>query len=131
MKQLIEDRQLLMEGYTHYWKHGGFDDAAWAKVVKEAKSIVKKAKKDGIEIAGGSGKGKPEFTKKAITLNGKDPDDYETFYLSKAAQDFEFTKTAQKPYDPVVVSILAVAKKANKGFEPSSDGGDAAIKRVY
>jgi len=131
MKQLIEEKKLLMEGYTHYWKHGGFDDAVWANVVKEAKSIVKKAEKDGIAIAGGNGKGKPEFSKKAIVLNGADPDDYETFYLSKAPQDFEFTKTAHRPYDAVVVSILAVAKKANKGFEPSSDGGMSAIKRMY
>jgi len=129
-EQIIKEAT-LEEGYTHYWGHEGFEDDDWKKLTQAAKQIVSKAKKDKVEIAGPNGKGKPEITDKWISLNGKEPEDYETFHLTKAAQDFEFTKTAHRPYDAVVVSIMAAAKKLNKTFKPRSDGGDAAIKRVY
>ena len=121
----------LTEGYTHYWDHEGFEDDEWKKLVKAAKQIVSKAKKDKIEIAGGDGSGKPTFSDKVISLNGKGDDGHETLRITKAAQGAEFCKTAEKEYDPVVVSILAAAKKLNKTFKPRSDGGAAAIKRVY
>jgi hypothetical protein len=133
MKELIEaaEAKMLTEGYTHYWEHKGFDDKAWDKLKTEAKKIFQKAIKDGVELAGPHGDGKPRITDFEIAFNGKRPDDYETFWLSKGSQDFEFTKTAHRPYDPVVVSILAAAKKLNKTFKPSSDGGASAIKRIY
>ena len=134
MRQLIESRQaeLLTEGYSHYWEHDGFDDVQWAKLKKVAKEIIQKARKSDIEIAGGSGHGKPSISDYGIELNGQAPkDDYETFYLSKSPQDFEFAKTAERPYDKVVVSIMAAAKKINKTFKAKSDGGPSAIKRIF
>ena len=133
MRRLIEETEarMLTEGYTHYWEHMGFDDKQWAKLRAEVKKIIKKAQKDDVALAGGDGHGKPTVTDYDITLNGKSPDDYETFHLSKGAQDFEFTKTEYRPYDSVVVSILAAAKKINRSFKPSSDGGSSAIKRIY
>ena len=96
MKKLIEEAEarMLTEGYTHYWEHKGFDDKQWAKLKTEAKKIIKAAMKDDVALAGGDGHGKPTVTDYDVTLNGKAPDDYETFYLSKGGQNFEFTKTA-------------------------------------
>ena len=133
MKKLIEEieKQVLLEGYTHYWEHDGFDDSTWDKLKREAKTIIQKAIRDGVELAGPFGDGKPQITSYEIALNGAGKDSYETFRLTKSPQEFEFTKTAQRPYDPVVVSILAAAKKLNKSFKPRSDGGPGAIKRIY
>lgn len=133
MRELIEaaEAKVLTEGYSHYWEHEGFDDKAWAKLKAEVKKIVKAAIKDGVDVAGPHGGGKPQITDYEIALNGKEPEDYETFRLTKGGQSFEFTKTGRRPYDPVVVSILAAAKKLNRKFKPSSDGGSGAIKRIY
>ena len=136
MRELIEklaEKTLLTEEYSHYWKHDGFDDDEWKKLMSETKKIIKSAAKDGVKLAGPSGSGKPEIDGKHIGLNGSeaDGDDYETFWLDKKPAKFEFAKTGQKPYDAVVVSILAAAKKINRKFKPSSDGGPTAIKRVY
>lgn len=127
----VIDEATITEGYTHSWGHEGFEDDEWKKLTKIVKQIISKAKKDKIEIAGGDGSGKPTISDKVISLNGKGDDGYETLRITKATQDFEFCKTNENPYDPVVVSILAAAKKINKKFKPRSDGGAAAIKRVY
>lgn len=122
---------VLVEGYTQYWSHEGFEDDQWKKFTAEVKKIISAAKRDKIEIAGGDGRGKPQITDTYIMLNGKAPDDYETMRIEKGPEDFGFCKTAEKPYDAVVVSILAAAQKINKTFKPRSDGGPSAIKRIY
>ncbi len=44
------------------------------------------------------------------------------------SDDFAFCKTARKPYDPVVVSILVAARDiAPDAIRISSDGGDEAL----
>lgn len=135
MRKLIESKQealLLTEVYGHYWEHNGFDDKQWDKLKKEVKGILQNAMRAGIELAGAYGNGKPSISDYSIELNGKAPkDDYETFRLTKEPQEFEFTRTAQRPYDQVVVSIMAAAKKINKNFKPKSDGGPSAIKRIF
>ncbi len=135
MKELIErleeKGEVLTEDYSHYWEHPGFDDQQWSKLKKAAKAIFQKAIKKGVALAGPSGDGKPEISGYSIALNGKRPDQYDEFVLRKGPQEFEYTKTAKRPYDGVVVSLLAAAKKIHSEFKPSSDGGDSAIKRVF
>lgn len=96
-----------------------------------------------ILVAGPSGRGKPRLSKYLIALNGRRPDDYESFVLGKEPptlycdrQDLHctgcFCKTEYRPYDAVVVSILAVAQKvAPDAILVSSDGGDAAIRYLF
>ena len=118
----------------------GFTDQEWSQVVGTAKQIVAKALSEGISIKGGTGTGSPVFSSTLISLNGDQDlkEDYETFYLEKTperirnGEHFAFCKTQYRPYDAVVVSILAAAKKiAPKAIEVSSDGGSGAIKRIY
>jgi hypothetical protein len=116
----------------------GFTDQEWGAVLSAAKQIVSKAMSDGISIKGGDGSGSPKFGSEYIDLNGDGDldEDYETFYLTKDASKLRrpgsFCKTQHRPYDAVVVSILAAAQKiAPLAIEASSDGGDSAIKRVY
>jgi len=128
-------------GYTHYWKQKidtPFTDEEWKKIVDATKEILTKAAHAGIVINGGDGTGEAAISDNAISLNGCGPDSHETFYLTrvpeqpewreKEKETFSFCKTARKPYDRVVVSILAKAKEiAPDKIRISSDGGAEAL----
>ena len=133
LRKLIRE-ELLTEGYSNYWDHTeDFTNSEWSKIVRLAKAAIKTAEKHGIVIRDGWGKGKPIVNNKEIYLNGDAENnlDHETFYLTKK-RDMKkkysepgsgFTKTARKPYDAVVATILVGIKKiAPKKFEPKSDG---------
>jgi hypothetical protein len=136
LKELIES--VLTEGYTLSWEHSeDFDNKEWAKIIKAAVATIKLAKSKGIEIAGPFGDGQPELTNLKIALNGSseqnsdgDSADHESFVLSKKAEDTGgFVKTARKPYDAVVATILAAAQKiAPKKFKPGGDGGLKGVR---
>ena len=96
-----------------------------------------------ILLAGPNGRGKPRLSKHLIGLNGRQPHDYESFVLGKepptpypgcqeAHARTGFVKTEYRPYDAVVVSILAAARMiAPDAIEVRSDGGDAAIRYLF
>ncbi len=91
-----------------------------------------------ILLASPDGCRKPCLTRHVISLNGKRPDDYESFVLEKEPRTVladrrdpnalsGFCKTEYRPYDAVVVSILHVARTvAPDAIAVSSDGGDMA-----
>jgi hypothetical protein len=111
-------------GYTHYWRHSsGFEDQQWAAIVKDVAKIFATTN---VPLADGLGKPgtKPEITEKDICFNGVEPDDYETFHLTRAGDDFSFCKTrGDKPYDEVVCAVLIVAAHhAPERIKVSSDG---------
>lgn len=130
--------ELLTEGYTLSWEHSeDFDNKEWSKIIKAAVATIKLAKSKGIEIAGPFGDGKPELTNLKIALNGSSEQnsdgqtaDHESFVLYKKADDIGgFVKTARKPYDAVVATILAAAQKiAPKKFKPGGDGGLRGVR---
>ena len=126
LKEIIKE-ELLTEGYTNSWEQSeDFDDSEWSKIVKLTKATITRATKEGIVIRDGFGKGKPKINNKEISLNGdgKNRLDHETFRITKKADDgWDFTKTARKPYDAVVATILLGIKKiAPKKFKPRADG---------
>ena len=133
LRKLIKE-ELLTEGYSNYWQQSeDFTSSEWSKIVRLAKAAIKTAEKHGIIIRDGWGKGKPVVNNKEIFINGdaKNNLDHETFYITKK-RDMKkqysepgsgFTKTARKPYDAVVATILVGIKKiAPKKFKPSADG---------
>jgi hypothetical protein len=126
LRQLIRE-ELLTEGYTNYWEQSeDFTNSEWSKIVRLAKAAIKTAEKHGIVIRDGWGKGKPKIDNKEIYLNGdgeKDLD-HETFRITKKLKDdWGFTKTARKPYDAVVATILVgIQKIAPKKFTARADG---------
>lgn len=119
---------VVTAGYTHYWRPPGkpaFSDDQWKKLVAGVKKIVAAARKKGIQIAGPLGTGKVQYKSDMIALNGQEPDYGESFVLKRDLEDFGFCKTGERPYDDVVVSILALARKlAPELVFLSSDGGD-------
>jgi hypothetical protein len=111
-------------GYTHYWDHKGFTPEQWDKLVCAAGCIMDAAGPGGmgVELAGWDSKGTPVLSAKEISFNGAGEEGYETFKLTPAASEFDFCKTARRPYDAVVVAVLRAAAHINPRFQWRSDG---------
>lgn len=114
-------------GYTHYIKQPqGIEPTTFARLSKEAARVASIAWSEDLAGAGiafeyNEPEKDPEFTAEVIRFNGKGDEGHETFMLTPEPQEFNFCKTAQKPYDLVVVAILCLlAHRTNA--EVSSDG---------
>ncbi len=141
-------------GYTHYFYHKrAFTDAEWQALCAETHRILDAAQARGIRLAWASGDGVPEIdgeplpsdgdVGRIISLNGEGEDSHEPLNINKKPDPglreiqpgegkFAFCKTARKPYDAVVVSILAAIKEiAPDAMSISSDGGDEAIRKEF
>ena len=126
LRQSITE-ELLTEGYTNYWEQTEpFTNSEWSKIVRLTKAAIKKAEKHGIVIRDGWGKCKPKINNNEISINGDAENnlDHETFRITKRLEDdWSFTKTARKPYDAVVATILVgIQKIAPKKFTARADG---------
>lgn len=115
-------------GYTHYFPQSeAFTTPEWDIIMTAAKAIIA-AQPKGL-ICGPDGTGDPIVNEKQIALNGSEIDDqgHESFIITKAKYpDFNFCKTAEKPYDVVVVAILCIVEHFAPGkLKISSDGNRA------
>ena len=111
-------------GYTHYYSNKrAFTNSEWVALTKDVKELLKNCS---VPLAGGNGTlgSRPTFNSQEISFNGVEEDSHETAYVSKDASEFEFCKTAQKPYDSVVVEFFKLIRKYDPNVELSSDGGD-------
>lgn len=105
-------------GYTHYWRReiGTGTPEQFAELSRMVSNIR--------ELGAGT---VDEFNSESrIGFNGNTLK-HETFIWSEIAKDdFDFCKTAQKPYDEVVTaSLLAVASVYGDSVKISSDGSKA------
>ena len=124
---------MIYIGYTHYYyrnetKH---DSGKFAAFVADVKKVLALVKKQGIAIAGGNGKGKPVVNDGLISFNGseKGGEDHETLYIERdGVENFNFCKTARKPYDTAVVATLVLYKKHFPCVKFSSDGDKEEIR---
>ena len=121
-------------GYTHYWRQSrSFTDDEWTRLTKFAKRLFPAAEDQHIIITGWDGSGGPEVGGNYISFNGNPS--HETCKLMRVPtvryeqeEHFAFCKTACKPYDIVVVTLLATAKAiAPDAIHISSDGGPEAF----
>ena len=105
-------------GYTHYWNFT--EEPSREKFIEFAegvKQLVATAQEAGIEIAD------EEYGDDKVLFNGVGADSHETFFVSADGVDFNFCKTAQKPYDTAVTASLILAKKIfGDNIKVSSDG---------
>jgi len=108
-------------GYTHYWKsEQEFTPKQWTKLCQVTKAIF-----DATDIPVQyeyDDNRSPEISPQHIRFNGVENDRHETFVLNCGLIEFDFCKTACKPYDEIVVAILIAAADINKEFSWSSDG---------
>lgn len=110
-------------GYTHYWSGCSPAPTDLVNLMEDARKIVEAAQAQGVVICGGMGEGKPEIGERQIWLNGDASQslDHETFMFPTSS--WAFCKTARKPYDLVVCSILLLAKyHLGDAVRISSDG---------
>jgi hypothetical protein len=127
-------------GYTHYWNYKEpktIDAPNSIKALKEMKKMLLHLpsrcttagghyENESIIIKDGVGKGSPVLSVPEILFNGDASKglDHETFAIQLGSRiDFDFCKTARKPYDFFVcVCLISLANNLD-GFEFSSDGG--------
>jgi hypothetical protein len=117
-------------GYTHYIENKrAFTDSEWKALTAEVKELL--ANSD-VPIGGPDGKigTKPKFCKDYIGFNGIGDDSHETASVIKDARNFEFCKTARKPYDKVVVEFYKLIRKYDPNVKLSSDGGDEVFSEI-
>lgn len=105
-------------GYTHYWTPKAVDQKTWNKFLDVAIAMWKDCS---VDIAGSHGTDFPTFSFKEICFNGVGDDSHEPFLISKEGEEWDFCKTARKPYDVLVTACLLAAKDI-LGYEISSDG---------
>ena len=101
-------------GYTHYFELSNQPCAeGWAHFIKGANQLLEQAWDIDTEH---------ELTTDFISINGIGDESHETFFLSKSNIDWEFCKTARKPYDNVVTAVLILAKYLFPSMYLRSDG---------
>jgi hypothetical protein len=106
-------------GYTHYW-NGRYH--LTENLVEDVKSIIAKAREDGIVLGDWEGNGEPEVSTRLISFNGSAARD-EDFETAAFDDDSEgFCKTGRKPYDVVVGAVLLRIRHYNRNFRIESDG---------
>jgi len=111
-------------GYTHYYRDKpAFTDSQWAALTEDVKKLIKNSN---VPLGDSNGEigSKPVFTSRHIMFNGIGDDSHETAAVYKGASEFEFCKTARKPYDSVVVEFYKLIRKHAPSTILSSDGGD-------
>ncbi len=116
-------------GYTHYWK---FDTLPVIPVEARVvlKEILDTAYADGLIQYESDVRKEPVLTETEIRFNGVGDNGHETFhfdihddYRADDGTVFAFCKTAEKPYDAVVMQVLITLKYFLKdGLKISSDG---------
>lgn len=127
-------------GYTHYWKLKTVPEnykEQFPKVVTEVQMLIERMptnsetagghfNEDKVILRGGDGTGKPDISKERICFNGdgKKGLDHEIFHIefNQEPFEFDFCKTARKPYDQAVCLCLLSLGNHINGFEFSSDG---------
>ncbi len=112
-------------GYTHYISNKpAMTDEQWKALMAGVKKLF--AKNFDI-LAGPSGDvcSFPIIEDEYIGFNGIGEDSHESAVVRKEAKKFDFCKTAQKPYDKVVVEFYKLIRKHAPGTELSSDGGSS------
>lgn len=137
-------------GYTHYYsQQRSFTDDEWDTFIVAVSYMMGLAQQD-MKLTGWDSRdidSEPLVNDDEVSFNGFNEEGCETFRISRemrakhdyenqASYDkdgaFECTKTRQRPYDALVVSVLCwLQEYTSDMFRISSDGGKEAIKFMY
>jgi hypothetical protein len=110
-------------GYTHYFTLSkNTTESQIEKMIKFTNTAIELFGADLIANGMGEEGTKPEVAKERIYLNGIEDDSHETFALEFNSGEWQFCKTARKPYDTLVVACLLFADENNVIEKWSSDG---------
>ena len=111
-------------GYTHYWTIKKEDTNLFKAASHLFKEILNSIPSEEMPILrGGLGEGEPVITDTEIWFNGSGKDSHETCHLNPHDIEFNFCKTARKPYSSIVaLCLLCFDFVYDNDFEYSSDG---------
>lgn len=114
-------------GYTHYFKQNKpVSNEQWKSFQEDAEIVLKQVQNQyGIVLMSNDDNG-VLINSERVNLNGDESQglDHETFFMEKDYREFNFCKTARKPYDLAVCSLLLLAHEHMKGHHDiGSDGG--------
>lgn len=121
-------------GYTHYWYENNKPKLIPTEAVKVIKPILDQAYKKGLIQLEYDKPEPPIVSDKEIRFNGVGENGHETFLYqadqpesdrsdwSEDKRFFGFCKTAQKPYDEVVMKVLMILDAYMPEMALSSDG---------
>lgn len=111
-------------GYTHYFTNQKMQDE---HLFKEFTANVQKLVDNSpcaLRVEFNEPETVPYITDHAVKFNGLGDEGHETFWYTRTDTDFQFCKTAYKPYDLIVVAVLALANYYfGDDIRISSDGG--------
>ena len=113
--------------YTRYWSRT--KTPITQECVDAIKKIINDCTKKGIKICGPDGTGNPVLNTNTIAFNGTEENDldHESFWIDNTDDNFNFCKTARKPYDYAVRRSLSVLKKYGIVTNVRSDGANNEI----
>jgi hypothetical protein len=109
-------------GYTNYYTSVSVSQDVWDTFVDKAREVIDNAKMDGIELTGCYKGDNPVADSEIICFNGALARQHETFQIERECAEWQFCKTARKPYDAVVKAILIVGQELGVISEWSFDG---------
>lgn len=114
-------------GYTRYWSRT--DKPIDQDLVDYVNKVIKDCREKGISIKGWDGYEEPKVTLEEISINGDGNlgHEHETFEFENKITVFDFCKTARKPYDYAVRTILKYAEENGFVEDVSSDGENEDI----
>lgn len=99
-------------GFTHYFKQNKpVSTEQWQAFKKDAQVVINHAQNDLEIVLMSNDSNGVMLNDESVNLNGDERYDldHEPFYLAKDYREFNFCKTARKPYDLVVCSLLLLA----------------------
>ena len=122
-------------GYTHYWETSrDFTDAEWAELMQDADDLIA-ASDVHLRIERNAPNEPAEVTVSEIRFNGLGAEGHETFVFHKDKHS-NFCKTNRKPYDAIVVKILAHAHSIAPdavylGSDGNSQPGETPVVNIF
>ena len=116
-------------GYTHYWSLKEKPTrAAWQAYIAAVEAVLDSTATR-LAYEYDAPRKPPEVSMAQVRFNGVGDNGHETFIVRPEVTDFEFCKTAQKPYDAEVVACLILANYYLPTFSWSSDGSKRNFQR--
>lgn len=109
-------------GYTHYWRKArAATPGEWDNFTGAVRAILAVPSLSGLVQYESDDASPVQADSNTVRFNGKGDDGHETFVIGPEACDFDFCKTARKPYD-LVVCLVLLAAQATLPCKVSSDG---------
>lgn len=111
-------------GYTHYWKTTKVKETDYQLALNDIKSIINAYSSEVAKLLDISVELDVQNQDGIIDINGVGKLAHENFWLpskTNSLKNFDFCKTAAKPYDVIVTACLARLSEV-KGVSVSSDG---------